>query len=50
MEGVASSSHLSLEEEIDRFQFAKERTLEGLVEILDFEIESDRLSIAHQLG
>ena len=46
-EGVASSSHLSLEEEIDRFQFTKEGTPERLVEILDFETESDKLSIAH---
>ena len=46
-EGVASSSHLSLEEEIDKFQFAEERTLKRLVEILDSETESDRLSIAH---
>ena len=49
-EGIASSSHLSLEEEIDKFQFADERTLERIVEILDFEIESDKLSTAHQLG
>ena len=49
-EGIASSSHLSLEEEIDKFQFADERTLERLVEILDSEIESDKLSTAHQLG
>ena len=41
---------MSLEEEIDRFQFAEERTLERLVEILDFEIDSDRLSTPHQLG
>ena len=47
-EGVASSSHLSLEEEIDRFQFAEEGTPERLIEILDSETESDRLSIAHQ--
>ena len=48
-EGIASSSHLSLEEKIDQFQFAEEeRTPERPVEILDFEIESDRLSIAHQ--
>ena len=49
-EGVASSSHLSLEEEIDRFQFTEEGTPERLVEILDFETESDKLSIAHQPG
>ena len=50
-EGIASSSHLSLEEEIDRFHFAKkERTPERPVEILDSESESDRLSIAHQPG
>jgi len=48
-EGIASSSHLSLEEEIDKFQFAeKERTPEMLVEILGSEIESDRLSTAHR--
>ena len=47
-EGIASSSHLSLEEEIDRFHFAEEeRTPERPVEILDFETESDRLSTAH---
>ena len=46
--GVASSSHLSFEEEIDRFQFIEERTPERLVEILDSETEFDRLSIAHQ--
>ena len=49
-EGVASSSHLSLEEEIDKFQFAKERTPKILVEILDSETESDRLSTTHQPG
>ena len=49
-EGIASSSHLSLEEEIDKFQFADERTLERLVEILDSETKSDKLSTAHQLG
>ena len=50
-EGIASSSsHLSLEEEIDKFQFAKERTPKILVEILDSETESDRLSTAHQPG
>ena len=48
--GVASFSHLSLEDEIDRFQFAEERTPERLVEILDSETESDRLSTAHQPG
>ena len=51
MEGIASSLRLSFEEEIDRFHFAKEeRTLERPVELLDSETESDRLSIAHQLG
>ena len=49
-EGVASSSHLSLEEERDRFQFVEERTPERLVEILDSETESDRFSTAHQPG
>ena len=48
-EEIASSSHLSLEEEIDRLHFAKEeRTSERPVELLNSEIESDRLSIAHQ--
>ena len=32
-EGVASSSHLLLEEEIENFQFAEERTPKRLVEI-----------------
>ena len=41
---------MSLEEEIDRFQFAKEGTPERLVEILDSETKSDRLSTAHQPG
>ena len=51
VEGITSSLHLSLEEEIDRFQFAEEeRNPERPVEILDSETESDRLSIAHQLG
>ena len=36
-EGVVSSLHLSLEEEIDRFQFTQERTPERLMEILDSE-------------
>ena len=50
-EGIASSSHLSLKEEIDKFQFAEEeRTPERPVEILDFETESDMLFIAHQPG
>jgi len=50
-EEIASSSHLSLEEEIDKFQFAEEeRTPERPVEILDSETESDRLSTAHQPG
>ena len=40
---------MSLEEEIDKFQFVKEeRTPERPVEILDSETESNRLSIAHQ--
>ena len=48
MEGIASSSHLSLEEEIDRFNFTEEeRTPERPVEILDSETESDKLSTAH---
>ena len=34
-------------QEIDKFQFAEERTLERLVEILDSETKSDRLSTAH---
>jgi len=39
---------LSLKKEIDRFHFAEEeRTPERPVKILDFETESDRLSIAH---
>ena len=51
MEGIASSLRLSFEEEIDKFHFAKEeRTFERPVELLDSETESDRLSIAHQLG
>ena len=42
---------MSLEKEIDKFQFAKEeRTPERPVEILDSETESDKLSTAHQLG
>ena len=41
---------MSLEEEIDKFQFSKERTPKRLVEILDYETESDRLSTAHQPG
>ena len=50
-EGIASSSHLSLEEEIEKFQFAeKERAPERLVEILDSETESDKLSTTHQPG
>ena len=50
-EGVASSSHLSLKEEIDKFHFAKEeKTLERPVELLDSETESDRLFTAHQPG
>ena len=47
-EGIASSSHLSPEEEIDRFQFAEEeRTPEKPVEILDSETESNKFSTAH---
>ena len=42
---------MSLEEEIDKFHFAKEeKTLERPVELLDSETESDRLFTAHQLG
>ena len=41
---------MSLEEEIDKFQFSEERTPKRLVEILDYETESDRLSTAHQPG
>ena len=48
-EEIASSLHLSLKEEIDRFHFVEEeRTLEKPMELSDSEIESDRLSIAHQ--
>ena len=46
-ERVASSSQLSLKEEIDKFQFAEERTLERLVEILDSKTESDKLFTTH---
>ena len=47
-EGIASFSHLSLEEEIDKFQFTEvERTPKRPMETLDSETESDRLSIAH---
>ena len=47
-EEIASSSRLSLEEEIDRFCFAEEeRTPEKPMELLDSETESDRLSTAH---
>ena len=50
-EGIASSSHLSLEEEIENFHFVKEDNLsERPVEVLDSETESDKLSIAHQPG
>jgi len=50
-EGIASSLHLSLEEEIDKFHFAEEkRTPERPVELLDSKTESNRLSTAHQLG
>ena len=49
VEEMASSSHLSLEEEIDRFRFAEEeRTPEKPMELSDFGTESDRLSTAHQ--
>ena len=50
-EGIASSSHLSFEEEIDKFHFAEEkRTPERPVELLDSKTESNRLSTAHQPG
>ena len=39
---------MSLEKEIDRFQFAEEGTPKRLVEILDSESESDRLSTTYQ--
>ena len=46
---IASFSRLSLEEEIDRFHFAKEeRTLERLVELSVSKTESGKLSTAHQ--
>ena len=42
---------MSLEKEIEKFQFAEnERTPERPVDILDSEVESDRLSTAHQPG
>ena len=41
---------MSLEEEINRFQFVEERTLKRFMEILDSETESDRLSTTHQPG
>ena len=41
---------MSLEEEINRFQFVKERTPKRFMEILDSETESDRLSTTHQPG
>ena len=41
---------MSLEEEIDKFQFAEERTLERLVEILDSKTESDKLFTTHWPG
>ena len=48
---MASSLYLSLEEEIENFQFAEEeRTPERPVEILDSETEFDKLSITHQPG
>ena len=48
MEEEIASSRLSLEEEINQFCFEKEEgVLEKLVELLDFETESDRLSFAH---
>jgi len=49
VEEIASSSCLSLEEEIDRFRFEEEkRTPKKLVELSDSETEFDRLSTAHQ--
>ena len=48
-EEIASSSRLSLKEEIDRFRFAEEeRTPEKPVELSYFETESNKLSTAHQ--
>lgn len=48
-EEIASSSHLSLEEEIDKFCFEEEQKApEELVDLLKFETKSDRLSIIHQ--
>ena len=41
---------MSLEEEINRFQFVEERTPKRFMEILDSETESDRLSTTHQPG
>ena len=50
-EEIASSSHLSLEEEIYRFHFAEEeRTPEKPVELSDSETKPNRLSTAHQPG
>ena len=50
-EGIASSSHLSLEEEIDKFQFVEEERIpERPVEILDSKTEFNRLSTTHQPG
>ena len=49
VERIASSSRLSLEEDIDRFRFAEEeRTPKRPVEISDTETESDKFSTAHQ--
>lgn len=49
VERIASSSRLSLKEDIDRFCFAKEeRTPERPVEISDTKTEFDRFSTAHQ--
>lgn len=48
IEEEIASSRLSLEEEINQFCFEKEEGVpEKLVELLDFETESDRLSFAH---
>ena len=49
VERIASSSRLSLEEDIDIFRFAEEeRTPKRPVEISDTETESDKFSTAHQ--
>lgn len=48
-EEIASSSRLSLEEEIDKFRFEEEeRTPEKLVKLSDSKTKSDKLSTAHQ--